>query len=91
MAVAVLALPSPVGLATAVGVGAAAYLVILWLMNPGLVGEARRALAPHPLSPSPIALPPTGRGGTAPEIPSAFPLSRGKGVRWERGPGGEGP
>ena len=91
MAAAVLALPDPVRLAPAMAVGAAAYLLILWLMNPGLIGEARRALGPHPLSPSPIALPPTGRGGTVPEAPSAFPLSRGKGVRWERGPGGEGP
>jgi O-antigen/teichoic acid export membrane protein len=32
-------------LVMAVVVGAAAYLLGLWLMNPGLVGEARRALA----------------------------------------------
>src|SRR6185436_5285962 len=46
---------------------------------------------PHPLAPSPIAHPPTGRG----EKDLAFvfgrwrPLSRGKCVRWERGSGGE--
>lgn len=44
MAAAVLALPDPAGLATAVGVGAAVYLLILGVMNPGLIGEARRAL-----------------------------------------------
>jgi PST family polysaccharide transporter len=47
MAVAVLGwqrLAGP-GLVTAVAVGAVAYLLGLWLMNPGLVGEARRALA----------------------------------------------
>ncbi len=54
---------------------------------------------PHPLSPSPISLPPpAGRGGTHPEpfrelateASTTSPLSRGwAGGRWERGPGGE--
>src|SRR5215210_1000177 len=53
---------------------------------------------PHPLAPSPIAPPPTGRGGTPPNLRGTFrfglsgrwrPLSRGKGGRWERGSGGE--
>ena len=38
-------LAGPAGLATAVVVGAVAYLLGLLLMNPGLVGEVRRALA----------------------------------------------
>ncbi len=55
--------------------------------------------SPHPLSPSPISLPPpAGRGGTHPEPSSELataasttsPLSRGReGGRWERGTGGE--
>ncbi len=64
----------------------------------------RRSLwkwGPHPLSPSPISLPPpAGRGGTqaepfgelATEASTTSPLSRGwAGGRWERGTGGEDP
>lgn len=48
MAAAVLAwrrLADP-GLVTAVVIGAAVYLLIVWLMNPRLIGEARNALRP---------------------------------------------
>ena len=57
------------------------------------------SLSPHPLSPSPISLPPpAGRGGTHPEpsVPelatpasATFPLSRGWGG-WEMGEGDRG-
>ncbi len=60
-----------------------------------------RGRGPHPLSPSPISLPPpAGRGGThaepfrelATEASTTSPLSRGwVGGRWERRTGGEDP
>jgi hypothetical protein len=67
------------------------------------IAAAEPPARPHPPSPSPIALPPTGRGGATTQDPttqdtvaadvSAFgrgcPLSRGMGERWERGTGGE--
>lgn len=40
MAAVLLALPSPVSLLPAVAVGAAVYLLIVWLTNPGLIREA---------------------------------------------------
>jgi hypothetical protein len=40
----------PLALLSSVALGAGAYLLILWLMNPELLGEMRQALRPRPLA-----------------------------------------
>jgi hypothetical protein len=38
----------PLALFAAFAIGTASYLVVLWMVQPGLIGEARRALRPRP-------------------------------------------
>ncbi len=88
-------LRSGVHVVWAVGVTVGMVLVVC-LIGAVVVRLGRR---PHPLSPSPISLPPpAGRGGTqaepfrelATQASTTSPLSRGwVGGRWERGTGGE--